>query len=162
MTMSEHFIKMPTNSDETLLPFDNASIRARARHEKKRTQSKLCHQRRLCETFMQPFDNLIQMMISYSTAQITERLDRGRQVAEQLGKIGIVVAVITGFVAPLSLITGYYGMNVKEFTPEADLSLFDVWQIGTPIILVSVVGVTVLGLWILTGQKRLPTGTITG
>ena len=40
-------------------------------------------------------------------------------MAEQVGKIGMVIAVITGVVAPLSLITGYYGMNVKEFTPGA-------------------------------------------
>jgi Mg2+ and Co2+ transporter CorA len=94
-------------------------------------------------------------MISFSTAQITERLDHGRQLAEQFGKIGMVIAAITGVVAPLSLITGYYGMNVKEFTPGAELSLFDVWQIGTPIVLVTVICTAFIGLWMLTGQQRV-------
>ena len=93
-------------------------------------------------------------MISYSTTQITERLDYGRTVAEQFSKIGVFLAGLAAIVAPMSLLTGYYGMNVKEMSPGATATLFQFWQIGVPMLLTTGVSVVFITLWILTRSER--------
>ena len=91
--------------------------------------------------------------MSYSAAQITERLDGGREIAEQVGKIGIFLAGLAGIVAPMSLLTGFYGMNVKELTQGANGTLFDFWEVGIPVLLVTAISVGFIVLWMLTGSK---------
>ena len=93
-------------------------------------------------------------VISYSTTQITERLDQGRRVADQFSKIGMFLAGLAGVVAPMSLLTGFYGMNVKEFTSEATATLFDFWQIGIPIVLAAGLCLAFLTIWALTHTER--------
>ncbi|KAL9617024.1 MAG: hypothetical protein Q9160_008141, partial [Pyrenula sp. 1 TL-2023] len=125
----------------SVLHFSHPIIQVRANFEERRARSKLHHQSRLCQTFIQPFDNLVQLLISHSTLTLTSRLDQSRHLNEHFARIGTVIAAITGVVAPLSLITGYYGMNVREFTNDATVSLFEVWEIAAPVLLVAVGGV---------------------
>lgn len=54
--------------------------------------------------------------------------------------------------APMSLLTGFYGMNVKELTQGATGSLFDFWEIGIPVLLVTAIAVAFTMLWMLTGS----------
>ena len=99
-------------------------------------------------------------MISYSTASITERLDQGQKIGEQFARIGMIIAAITGIVSPLSLITSYYGMNVQEFTAGGNASLFEVWEVGTPMLLVSVLTTVFIALWLAT--RRGPEAALDG
>ena len=39
----------------------------------------------------------------------------------------------------MSLLTGFYGMNVKELTQGATGTLFEFWEIGIPVILVTAI-----------------------
>lgn len=88
-------------------------------------------------------------VISYSTTQITERLDSGRSVAEKFATIGIVLAGVSALISPLALLTGYYGMNVQEYVPGTSGSLFDFWQVALPTLLVcfAALGFVILRLW---------------
>lgn len=87
-------------------------------------------------------------VISYSTTQITERLDSGRSVAEKFATIGIVLAGVSAVISPLALLTGYYGMDVQEYVPGTSGSLFDFWQVALPTMLVcfSALGFVILRL----------------
>ena len=53
----------------------------------------------------------------------------------------------------MSLLTGYYGMNVQELTQGATGTLFDFWQIGIPVLLVTAIAIAFIMLWMLTGSK---------
>lgn len=86
-------------------------------------------------------------VISYSTTEITQRLDRGRKIGEQFAKIGIIIATISAVITPLGLVTSYYGMNVKEFTNDSGLPLFEVWKVGAPVLLVVMVSSGFITLW---------------
>ena len=97
--------------------------------------------------------NVAPQVISYNATQITERLDRGREVAERFGKIGVFLAALAGLVAPMSLLTGFYGMNVKELTQGATGTLFGFWEIGIPVLLVTAVSVAFIVLWMITGSE---------
>ena len=158
-------------------PYNLEQVRLRAKFEAERARQKILHQQNLCKSFIAPFDNLIQIVriaplsdlnqsyvplgsrrdyrltpekqtISYSTAEITKRLDSGRHVANKVAKIGLIIAAITGIVSPLSLITGYYGMNVQEFVPGAFGTLYGFWTVSLPILLFSVLVSVFLGLWL--------------
>ena len=80
-----------------------------------------------------------------------DRLDQGSKVAEQFAKIGMVIAGIAGIVSPLGLLTSFYGMNVQEFTSGASVSLFEVWKIGLPLLLATIVCFVFVGIWTMTG-----------
>lgn len=95
-----------------------------------------------------------EQVISYSATQITERLDSGRVTAEQFAKVGMVIAAITGVVSPLGLVTSFYGMNVREFTSGATITLFDFWEVGMPLALMTGVFVVFLLLWMKTGSLK--------
>lgn len=64
------------------------------------------------------------------------------------------LAGLAGIVAPMSLLTGYYGMNVQELVPGTNGTLFEFWQIGAPILLFTASGVSVATIWILTDSQR--------
>ena len=63
------------------------------------------------------------------------------------------MAMISAVVGPLTLITGYYGMNVQEFVPDTTLTLVDVWEVGMPATAATIVFAVMTGLWIVTGYK---------
>lgn len=65
----------------------------------------------------------------------------------------MTVATISAIVGPLSLLTGYYGMNVKEFVPGTELGLIDVWQVGMPVAVVTLICVAIIGLWLVTSYR---------
>lgn len=58
----------------------------------------------------------------------------------------------------MSLLTSYYGMNVKEITPEATATLFEFWQIGIPILLITGVCVMFIAVWVLTYSQSTTRG----
>ena len=53
----------------------------------------------------------------------------------------------------MSLLTGFYGMNVKELTQGANGTLFDFWEIGIPLLLATAVFVAYIVLWMITGSR---------
>ena len=81
-------------------------------------------------------------------------MDHGREIAERFGKIGVFLAGLAGIVAPLSLLTGFYGMNVQELTQGATGSLFEFWEIGIPVLLVTMICVAFFVLWMMTGSDH--------
>jgi Mg2+ and Co2+ transporter CorA len=93
--------------------------------------------------------DILAQIISYSTTQITERLDAGRTIAEKFATIGVVLAGVSALISPLALLTGYYGMNVQELVPGAGGTLFNFWQVALPVLLVCIVGpgYVILRLW---------------
>lgn len=74
-------------------------------------------------------------------------------VAEKFAKIGMFLAGLAGVVAPLSLLTSFYGMNVKELTEGATGTLFGFWEVGIPLLLVTAISVAFVILWMMTGSK---------
>ena len=64
------------------------------------------------------------------------------------------LAGLAGVVGPMSLLTGYYGMNVQELSPDTTGSLFGFWQIGIPILLITSISVIIVGIWALTVPKK--------
>lgn len=113
-------------SDTTRLP-------ARTQLEMALTRQKVTGSLRLCHTYMEQHNNHVQTMLSYSTTKIADRLDSGRKIAERIAYIGVVLASISGLTSPLAVITGYFGMNVSQFTSGGQLDLFDFWQIAGPL-----------------------------
>lgn len=128
-------------------------IRALSDVEADRIHTKIQEQRQLCQTHMRQFENLVQMAISYNISSITARLDGGRQAAERLTKVGLVVGVIASVVSPMGLLTSFYGMNVEEFAPGAGASLFQFWQIGMPLLLLSLVTSAFVAVWLSTNVR---------
>ncbi|KAL9103039.1 MAG: hypothetical protein Q9163_001869 [Psora crenata] len=132
-----------------------------------RAREKLRYEQNLCRTYMKQYDALIQVVryrkhqaplilplthllcqvISYSTTQITKRLDAGGKVAEQFTKIGMFLAGLAAIVAPMSLLTGYYGMNVQELDPQATGTLFGFWQVGAPLLLLTTARNDLILIW---------------
>lgn len=53
----------------------------------------------------------------------------------------------------MSLLTSFYGMNVKELTQGATGTLFDFWEIGAPVLLATAILVAYIVLWMITGSK---------
>ncbi|KAJ9668396.1 hypothetical protein H2201_001444 [Coniosporium apollinis] len=118
------------------------------------TKNKIAQQQKLCKIYINQFESLIQMTISYSTTQITDRLDKGRIATERFTKVGIAIAGIAAIVTPLSLLTSFFGMNVVEFSSDASATLFDFWQIGVPVLLATAVGFSFLSVWLLTDSEK--------
>lgn len=77
----------------------------------------------------------------------------GYELAERLTTIGVVIAMVTGLVSPLSLLTSFYGMNVEEFVAGAPLSLFDFWKFGIPLLLLT--GICFLLIVVYIWRRRL-------
>ena len=95
-------------------------------------------------------------MISYSATQITERLDSGQRLGEQFAKIGMFLAALAGIVAPLSLLTGFYGMNVQELVPGTSGTLFGFWRIGIPVLLLTTSCIASTAIWMTNNSGLAP------
>ena len=52
----------------------------------------------------------------------------------------------------MSLLTSFYGMNLKELTQGATGTLFDFWEITIPVLLVTAIAVAFIMFWMLTGS----------
>lgn len=134
--------------------FRSSSVSRTAKFEASRARSKISHEQRLCRTYMNQFQTLIQLIISYSATRITERVDQGSKIAEQFTKIGIVIAGVAGIVSPLSLLTSFYGMNVQEFTSGASISLFDVSKIGLPLFVATFICFVFTAMWVMINPAK--------
>lgn len=66
------------------------------------------------------------------------------------------LAGLAGIVAPMSLLTGFFGMNIKELSPGANGTLFEFWEIGIPVLLVTAIGVAFIIVWMMTGSGLTP------
>lgn len=64
----------------------------------------------------------------------------------------MVIAAVAGVVSPLGLLTSFYGMNVREFTVGANITLFEFWEVGIPVALVTGVCFVFLVVWMRTGS----------
>ncbi|KAJ9646488.1 hypothetical protein H2199_002537 [Coniosporium tulheliwenetii] len=147
----------PAQDTNLLAPeryFSIPQTRKRAQSQAVQTKNNIAQQQKLCKIYINQFESLIQMTISYSTTQITDRLDKGRIATERFTKVGIAIAGIAAIVTPLSLLTSFFGMNVVEFSPDASATLFDFWQIGVPVLLATAVGFSFLSLWLLTDSEK--------
>lgn len=56
----------------------------------------------------------------------------------------------------MSLLTSFYGMNIQELTPGATGTLFEFWEIGIPVLLVTAICVAFVLLWMMTGSNLVP------
>jgi Mg2+ and Co2+ transporter CorA len=65
----------------------------------------------------------------------------------------MVIAAIACVVSPLGLLTSFYGMNVREFTDGGNVGLFEFWEMGMPVALVTGVSFVFLVVWMRTGGK---------
>ncbi|KAF2152651.1 hypothetical protein K461DRAFT_150577 [Myriangium duriaei CBS 260.36] len=131
-----------------------SAIFARSVLEAKLAEQQIQHARQLCQTFIKQYESLAQMMLSYSTSQISLSLSRGRHVAEQLTALGVVLAGISGFTAPLALVTSYYGMNVVELQSGSNATLFGFWKVALPVLAISVSAVSLLLLRLTNRPKQ--------
>ncbi|KAI0166654.1 hypothetical protein GGR57DRAFT_447415 [Xylariaceae sp. FL1272] len=116
-------------------------VSTRSSLESELTRNKITHVQQLCKTYTRQHESLLQMMMSHSATKIATRLDGGQRLVERLTVIGLVLASTSVITAPLSILTAYYGMNVKEFVEGSTLTLFGFWQIAIPIIALSTAGV---------------------
>lgn len=78
-------------------------------------------------------------------------LDSSRDLADQFAKIGVVIAAVACVVAPLSLLVGVYGMNIKEITGDAaNVTLYEFLQVGLPLVLFILVCGALFATWVST------------
>lgn len=147
---------------------------ARADVEMERSQSKIRHQMMLCKSYIRQFETWIQMVrlsahktqnlqtshltssytISFNATQITERLDSGRTIGERLTKVGLIMAATTGFLAPLNLLTSYYGMNMKSISNDGLVTSFQFWSFGLLVTLSTLVLMFFVSVWVWTRSIR--------
>ena len=122
--------------------------------ERSRLQQKILHSKRLSRTYLTQYKNLTQMTITYATTQITERLDKGRIVAERFATVGVFLGAVSSLLSPMALLTSYYGMNVHEFVGERGglLTLYEFWKWGLPLTIVAITGASYLVLRVMTGR----------
>ncbi len=66
----------------------------------------------------------------------------------------MVAAAIASIISPLSLLTSFYGMNVRELTSDASIQLSDVWQVGIPISVLTIVCTIIAVVWMTTHSVR--------
>jgi Mg2+ and Co2+ transporter CorA len=93
--------------------------------------------------------------ISINATQITERLDSGRVIGERLTKVGLIIAATTSFLAPLNLLTSYYGMNMTEMTNDGLVTLFRFWNVGLPVALCTLVFMFFVFIWVWNRNIRI-------
>ena len=65
------------------------------------------------------------------------------------------LAALAGIVAPMSLLTSFYGMNIQELVPGTNATLFYFWKIVAPILLLTASCVIVVAIWLMTDSRRL-------
>src|ERR1700761_1138195 len=81
---------------------DNSSwIRQRSDLEVTMARNKISNQQKLCKSCIMQNESLIQTAVAYSNAQIVERLNESRIIADQMSKLGITFAGIAFILTPL-------------------------------------------------------------
>ena len=76
-------------------------------------------------------------------------------MADQFTKIGMIIAGLACVVSPMSLLVGFYGMNVKEFVGDnADITMYDVSKIGIPMVLLVGVCSALFATWLSTSKTE--------
>ncbi|KAK5095049.1 hypothetical protein LTR70_007179 [Exophiala xenobiotica] len=128
-------------------------ISERSNLESNLAKQKITHVQQLCRTYIKQYESHTQMMLSYSTARIAERLESGSKVGEKIAAIGIVLAAISGVTSPLAIVTGYFGMNVNSLVEGGKSTPFDFWSIALPVIAFSLVVIGTMALRLCSGAK---------
>lgn len=142
-----------SNSSSTTSSGYRTQISRRSHTEALLARQKISSAQRLCRTYIEQYDSHVQTMLSYSATQIADRLDQGRKIAERVAYIGVVLASISGLTSPLAVITGFFGMNVSEFTNGGQIALFEFWEIALPVVAVTILVVCVILLRLITYFK---------
>ena len=75
-------------------------------------------------------------------------MKNGQGLTEKLTKIGLLIAIIAAILAPMNLLTSFFGMNMKDFSADGLASLFDFWRLSIPAALITIVGFIFAGSWI--------------
>lgn len=130
-------------------------ISERSNLESELAKRKIRHAQQLVRTYIKQYESHVQMMLSYSTTQIADRLDGGRKLGERIAAVGVVLAAISGLTSPLAVVTSYYGMNVRELTDGSSSSLFDFWSVAIPVIVVSLVVLGIMFTRVVLGSGKL-------
>ncbi|KFY25288.1 hypothetical protein V491_01815, partial [Pseudogymnoascus sp. VKM F-3775] len=132
----------------------NQRLKNRSRLEATRAQGKIKQQQKLCQTFTQQYESSVQLIIWMSTADIIDRLDSSRGVTDQFTRIGTAIAALACVIAPLSLLVGVFGMNLKEITGDAaNIAILDFLKIGLPVVILMVVCIAVFATWVLDSSR---------
>jgi len=113
-------------------------ISGRSNLESDFAKQKIRHVQQLCRTYIKQYESHTQMMLSYSTAKIAEKLESGSKLGEKLATVGIILAAISGLTSPLAVVTGYFGMNMNAFSKDGQSTLFDFWSTALPVITFSI------------------------
>lgn len=93
-------------------------------------------------------------IIWMSTANIIDRLDSSRGVTDQFTRMGTAIAALACVIAPLSLLVGVFGMNLKEITGDAaNIAILDFLKIGLPVVISMVVCIAVFATWVLDSSR---------
>lgn len=130
-------------------------ISERSNLESELAKQKIRHAQQLCRTYIKQYESHVQMMLSYSTTQIADRLDGGRKLGERIAAVGVVLAAVSGLTSPLAVVTGYYGMNVRELTDGGNSSLFDFWTVAAPVFTISLVVLAVMFARVVSSTEKL-------
>lgn len=130
-------------------------ISERSNLESELAKQKIRHAQQICRTYIKQYESHVQMMLSYSTTQIADRLDGGRKLAERIAAAGVVLAAISGLTSPLAVVTGYYGMNVRELTDGGSSSLFDFWTVAAPVIAIPLIVLGIMFARVVSGTGQM-------
>lgn len=133
-------------------------ISERSELESQFAKQKIRHAQQLCRTYIKQYESHVQMMLSYSTTQIADRLDGGRKLGERIATVGVVLAAMSGLTSPLAVVTGYYGMNVHELTDDGNSTLFDFWSVAIPVIVISLVALGLMFTRVVSSTKHIVRG----
>ena len=130
------------------------SIQGYTNLEAAQTESKIRRQQTLSKRYIRHFEMLLQVLVSCNTSKMTHKLEQGNHLSDQFTRIGIVVASLAAVISPISLLTGFFGMNVHEFTSDATIGLYDFWQYGVPLLMFALIGFAFFTSWALRGAQR--------
>lgn len=131
----------------------HSRISERSTLESDLAKQKVTHAQQLCRTYIKQYESHMQMMLSYSSAKIAERLESGSKVGEKIAAVGIALAAISGLTSPLAIVTSYFGMNVESLVEDGKSTLFDFWSIALPVFAFSLMALAVMALRVLYSTK---------
>lgn len=119
-------------------------ISERSNLESNLAKQQITHAQQLCRTYIKQYESHTQMMLSYSSASVAEKLERASKSGEKIAAVGVVLAAISGLTSPLAIVTGYFGMNMESLVEDGRSSLFDFWSVAIPVATCSLMALGVM------------------
>lgn len=148
-------------------------ISPRSQLESALAREKIKHAQQICETYIKQYESRMKLVspepqqgviifaklqsqiLSDSTAQIIHRMDSGQQLGERLATIGLVLAAVSFLSTPFVMVTGYFGMNVRELIEETTPTMFEFWQTTLPFMAVSIGLLIIVFLRLISKNQKL-------